>query len=67
MWDLIVLVPDHCLSIYFTGTQHRMCQNNSIYITSEMTLIHLIPAQHTLGLMTWKNLSVLGIELGSAA
>ena len=23
MWDLIVSVPDHCLSFYFTGTQPR--------------------------------------------
>ena len=23
MWDLIVSVPDHCLSFYFTGSQPR--------------------------------------------
>ena len=22
MWDLIVSVPDHCLSFYFEGSQH---------------------------------------------
>ena len=24
MWDLIVLVPDHCLSFYHTETDHEM-------------------------------------------
>ena len=23
MWDLIVSVPDHCLSIYFAGNEDR--------------------------------------------
>ena len=23
MWDLIVLIPDHCLSIYFKGISNK--------------------------------------------
>ena len=27
MWDLIVLVPDHCLSFYFTNDMKRLTDN----------------------------------------
>ena len=26
MWDLIVLIPDHCLSIYFKQLQYEACK-----------------------------------------
>ena len=29
MWDLIVSVPDHCLSFYFVS---RACVNSSIFL-----------------------------------
>ena len=32
MWDLIVSVPDHCLSFYFTKTAERMLNAKSLRI-----------------------------------
>ena len=30
MWDLIVSVPDHCLSFYFLFDQFNYCKNDSL-------------------------------------
>ena len=30
MWDLIILVPDHCLSFYFTGEMQSSKLNISL-------------------------------------
>ena len=30
MWDLIILVPDHCLSFYFTLFDERLCRTGDI-------------------------------------
>ena len=29
MWDLIVSVPDHCLSFYFTRSFDLLCKRNN--------------------------------------
>ena len=31
MWDLIVSVPDHCLSFYFTRPKSRKVDGNYLY------------------------------------
>ena len=36
MWDLIVSVPDHCLSFYFDSFQFWIIQNDTVYIFSSI-------------------------------
>ena len=30
MWDLIVSVPDHCLSFYFRNTDHKKMEHMNV-------------------------------------
>ena len=39
MWDLIVLVPDHCLSFYFTIGRLKICIY--CYVTAEILTKHV--------------------------
>ena len=42
MWDLIVSVPDHCLSFYFESVQHRASRwvtREYRYISSVTTML----------------------------
>ena len=39
MWDLIVSVPDHCLSFYFTDTDETKMTKADLEITENLLLI----------------------------
>ena len=45
MWDLIVSVPDHCLSFYFALLEGCLSQLNSGWKTS-LLVICLVPEFH---------------------
>ena len=39
MWDLIVSVPDHCLSFCFTSTKSEKTKNNNNETNEEIMLM----------------------------
>ena len=46
MWDLIVSVPDHCLSFYFAGRLHK----DLLYVDPSIKVRRLIQNFRTLSI-----------------
>ena len=46
MLDVIVLIPDHCLSIYFTIINNNNKSNNDIIINTQVFIEHFCAGLH---------------------
>ena len=43
MWDLIVSVPDHCLSFYFDNKRIQRCFYITLCVKTVFSVIHILP------------------------
>ena len=46
MWDLIVSVPDHCLSFYFTLTVSRILSDNKVLCNFRSFSINVLEIEY---------------------